>query len=120
MAGKICVLLIAWFLMGMGIYWGTCIVYCVKLAMLNYNNYDELACEFLNMITYNRLGVKSTKDNDSIRKAVENMTGEPVQKSLVRMYLVWPKTMGTIQPVMQEAYLFLKDKYGLRSQKSAT
>ena len=119
---KILVLLVAWVLIGAAIYWGTCYWYSIKVALLNCDDVDELMTEFINLMTYNVIGFKKTDKPKDIYRMVSNLTGEPVLKSWMRMYLVWPDTMTKAQPRLKEAYELLKDKYGVRSftKNSAT
>lgn len=118
---KILVLLVAWVLMGCAFYWGTCYWYTIKVALLNCDDVDEIMAEFVNLMTHNVMGIKKTDKPKDIYRMVSSMTGEPVLKSWLRMYLVWPDTMAKVQPVMKEAYEILKQKYGLRDfKKSAT
>lgn len=116
---KILVLLVAWMLMGGVIYWGTCYWYSIKVALLNCDDVDELMAEFINLMTYNVIGVKKTDKPKDIYRMVSGMTGEPVLKSWLRMYLVWPDAMAKVQPRMKEAYETLKQKYGLRDFKKS-
>lgn len=112
---KILVLLVAWVLMGAAIYWGTGYWYAIKVALLNCDDIDEIMAEFVNLMTNNVMGIKKTNKPKDIYRMVSNLTGEPVLKSWLRMYLVWPDTMAKVQPRMKEAYELLKDKYGVRS-----
>lgn len=118
---KILVLPAAWVLMGAAIYWATCFYYSIKVGMLNCDDVDEIMAEFVNLMTHNIMGIKKTDKPKDIYRMVSNLTGEPVGKSWLRLWLIWPDTMAKVQPVMKEAYELLKDKYGVRSfGKSAT
>lgn len=119
---KILVLLVAWMLMGGVIYWGTCYWYSIKVALLNCDDVDELMAEFINLMTYNVMGIKKTDKPKDIYRMVSNLTGEPVGKHWVRMWFLWPDTMAKVQPVMKAAYETMRDKYGVRSftKNSAT
>lgn len=118
---KVLVLLIAWVIMGAAIYWGTCYRYAIKVALLNCDDTDEIMAEFINLMTYNVMGIKKTDKPKDIYRMVSGMTGEPVLKSWMRMYLIWPDTMSKVRPRMKEAYELLRDKYGVKSfWKSAT
>lgn len=118
---KICIMLVAWTLVGAAIYWGSCIWYSIKVSLLNCDDTDELFAEFVNLMTYNVMGVKKTDTAKDIRRMVRSLTGESVEKSWIRMYLAWPDAMAKVQPHMKEAYEILRKKYGVRSfKKSAT
>ena len=118
---KILVLLVAWIIIGAVIYWGTSYWYAIKVALLNCDDVDEIMAEFVNLMTNNVMGIKKTDKPKDIYRMVSSMTGEPVLKSWLRMFLIWPDTMAKVQPRMKEAYEMLKDKYGVRSfWKSAT
>jgi hypothetical protein len=108
-------------LFGAAIYWGTCIWYSIKVGLLNCEDTDELFAEFINLTTYNVMGVKKTDTAKDIRRMVSSLTGESAGKSLTRICLVWPDAMAKVQPKMKEAYEILRKKYGVRSfKKSAT
>ena len=119
---KICIMLVAWMLFGAAVYWGTCIWYSIKTSLLNCEDTDELFAEFINLMTYNVMGVKKTDTAKDIRRMVSSLTGESVEKSLVWIYITWPDAMAKVQPRMKKAYELLREKYGLRdfSKKSAT
>lgn len=119
---KILVLLVAWVLIGAAIYWATCIYYSIKVGLLNCDDVDEIMAEFINLITYNIMGIKKTDKPKDIYRMVSNLTGESVGKSWMRLWLIWPGTMAKVQPRLKEAYELLKDKYGVRSftKNSAT
>jgi hypothetical protein len=112
---KICVLLVFWTLFGAAIYLTTCAFYTIKVALLNYDDVDELEAEFVNLMTNNIMDVKKTDTRDEIYRKVSNLTGEPVGKHWVRMWFLWPDTMAKVQPVMKAAYETMRDKYGVRS-----
>ena len=117
---KLCVLFVLWVIFG-GVSIATvCTIWCVRLDKIDHPNLKELNAELLNGISH---GVFNYKEDDTLKdtaQKVENATKEPIVIMLLEGFIEWPKYLPLANMLLHEAYDYAVNKYGLKSEKSAS
>ncbi len=117
---KLCVLFVAWAMFG-GISIATvCAIWCVRLEKIDHPNLKELNAELLNGISH---GAFNYKEDDTLKdtaQKVEKVSKEPIVTMLLEAFIEWPKYLPLAKMLLDEAYDYAVNKYGLKSEKSAS
>ena len=118
---KLCVMFVAWVIFG-GISIATVsAIWCVRLEKIDHPNLKELNAELLNGMSH---GVFNHKQDDTLKdtaQKVEKVSKEPIVIMLLEAFIEWPKYLPLAKMLLDEAYDYAVNKYGLKeSRKSAS
>ena len=118
---KLCVIFLAWTVFGFVGFWVKAAIWSMRLYSINCEDFDELMAEFVNGATGNMFGFSKDQDIFKLEKRiVEQLHCEPFIVTNIKSAITWPATFPDMDRVFGEGYERLINKYGLKSEKSAS
>lgn len=116
---KIIILALAWIFLGVIGYCVTIGRSIVKLIRLDpdLDRFNELFKEAVSRATFGI--IPKNYNSDELRRDFEKMTSLPYSIMVLRDFVLWPASLGTVAPKLDEAIETIKDEYdrGIRIRK---
>lgn len=118
---KMCVLFVAWVIFGGVVEVIQTITWWIKLSRINHPDTDQLGYELLNSFPVGSFDIEKKDGIKDTARKIENKNGESIWFIIFKGCVEWPKMTAIIKLMLDEAYDYAVDKYGLKeSKKSAS